>query len=430
MAGSGTGAAAGSGTGSGAGALEGIRVLDLSGPRGQYCGKLLANLGADVIKVEPPEGDGGRRIGPFLDDAAGAERSLFWWYYNSGKRSAVLDLSCADGLGLLEMLAAGADVVLESWAPTAERPFDPAALAGRHESAVVVSLTPFGQDGPWAEWAWSDAVGLALGGPMGSCGYDNLPGAPPIRPTEHHAGHIAGYYAAAGAIAALYERERSGLGQHLDVSMHEACAFTIESSAPWALYERHPLIRQTGRHAGPQPTEPWQYPTRDGRIINIFGMPRSESGWLRLVEMIQSSGYGSRLSDPELLNGRKRQLGLQQESVKMMLGEIAEYIAAHEAEEIYHRAQAAGAAWSVIRDPDEVVDDEHWNARGFFVEVEHPEWGRTVTYPGAPYVFSETPWRHVRRAPLLGEHTREVLGGELGLSADELAALAGAGVIA
>ncbi len=413
-----------------AGALDGIRVLDLSAPQGQYCGKLLANLGADVIKIEPPAGDAGRRIGPFLDDAPGGERSLFWWYYNSGKRSLALDIGSSDGLALFDSLAAGADVVLETHPPVAERPFDPVALAERNAALVVVSLTPFGQDGPWAEWAWSDAVGLALGGPMGSCGYDNRPGAPPIRPTEHHAGHIAGYYAAAGAISALYERQHSGLGQHLDVAIHEACAFTIESSAPWALYERHPLIRQTGRHAGAQPTEPWQYPTRDGRIINIFGMPRSEAAWLRLVGMIQSAGYGARLSDPELLNGRKRQLGLQQESVKLMLAEISEYIAAHDAEDVYHAAQAAGAAWSVIRDPDEPVDDEHWNARGFFVEVPHPEHGRAVTYPGAPYVLSETPWRHGARAPLLGEHTAELLGGELGLAAPELAALAAAGVIA
>ena len=411
-------------------ALEGIRVLDLSAPQGQYCGKLLANLGADVIKIEPPAGDAARRIGPFLDDLPGPERSLFWWYCNSGKRSLALDIGSNDGLELFQSLAAGADVVLETHQPDAARPFDPAELAQRHETLVVVSLTPFGQTGPWADWAWSDAVGLALGGPMGSCGYDNRPGAPPIRPTEHHAGHIAGYYAAAGAISALYERRQSGRGQHLDVSMHEACAFTIESSAPWALYERHPLIRQTGRHAGPQPTEPWQYPTRDGRIINIFGMPRSEAGWLRLVAMIQEAGYGSRLSDPELLNGRKRQLGLQQDTVKMMLGDIAEYIAAHDAEDIYHRAQAAGAAWSVIRDPDEPVEDEHWNARGFFVQVEHPELERTLTYPGAPYILSETPWQHGRRAPLLGEHTKELLADELGLSPSELAALAGAGVIA
>ena len=167
-------------------------MLDLSEPHSQYAGRLLANLGADVIKIEPPAGDSGRRIGPFLDDIPGPERSLFWWYYNADKRSLALDLATDDGLDLFVRLAAEADVVLETAQPTAQRPFDPVALAEQFPRLVVLSLTPFGQDGPWAEWAWSDGVGLALGGPMGSCGYDNLEGAPPIRPTEHHAGTYRG----------------------------------------------------------------------------------------------------------------------------------------------------------------------------------------------------------------------------------------------
>lgn len=411
------------------GPLNGLRVLDLSDPKGHYTGKLLAGLGADAVKIEPPGGDVGRTYGPFLDDQPGQGRSLYWWNYAAGKRSLVLDLDSADGLELFLRLSESADVVLETAAPNG-RPFDPIALSERYPDLVVVSLTPFGQTGPWRDWSWSDGVALALGGPMGSCGYDNIPGAPPIRPTEHHAGHIAGYFAAAGAATALYERQQSGLGQHLDIAIHECCAFTIESSAPWALYARHPLIRQTGRHAGPQPTEPWQYPTADDRLINIFGMPRSEASWLALVAFIQEHGMGQNLSDFELLDGRKRQLGLKQPSVELMLADIADFIAAHDSDEIYAGAQAAGAAWSVIRTPDEPLADEHWHERGFFVDVEHDEWGRTVTYPGAPYLLSQTPWRHGRRAPLLGEHTTEILCGELGLSVPEIAALAAAGVTA
>ncbi len=410
-------------------ALDGIQVLDLTDPKGHFSGKLLAGLGADVIKIEPTAGDIGRQYGPFLDDQPGPERSLYWWHYGAGRRSVALDLDCNDGIELFLQLAQDADVILESWQPGRARPFDPIALSEQLPELVVLSLTPFGQTGPWRDHAWSDAVGLALGGPMGSCGYDNIPDTPPIRPTEHHAGHIAGYFAAAGVCSALFERQASGLGQHLDISMHECMGFTIESSAPWALYERHPLIRQAGRHAGPQPTEPWQYPTADGRLINIFGMPRSEASWLALVGFIQEHGMGERLSDIELLDGRKRQLGLQQPTVAVMLAEIADFIAAHEAEEIYAGAQAAGAAWSIIRTPDECLADEHWRARGFFVDVEHEERGRTVTFPGAPYILSETPWTHGRRAPMLGEHTTEVLCGQLGLSASEVGSLMAAGIV-
>lgn len=410
--------------------LDGVRVLDLSDPFGQYAGRLLSNLGADVIKIEPPSGDAGRRIGPFLEDLPGPERSLFWWYYNADKRSLALDIVSDDGLDLFLRLASQADIVLETAQPSLERPFDPVLLADAYPRLIALSITPFGQDGPWAEWAWSDGVGLALGGPMGSCGYDNLEGAPPIRPTEHHAGHIAAYYAVFGAIAALSEREESGRGQHIDASVHEACAFTIESSAPWALYERHPLLRQTGRHAGPQPTEPWQYPTADDRLINIFGMPRSEAAWLRLVELIQRDGHGAELSNPELLDGRKRQLGLRQPTAVRMLEQIAEYIAANDAEDIYHGAQQADAAWSIIRTPDEAAEDRHWHERGFFIEVEHPEHGLTATYPGAPYILSGTPWRHAYRAPLLGEHTVEILRASLNLSTDQISALTAAGIVA
>lgn len=410
------------------GALDGVNVLDCSDPKGHFAGKLLAGLGADVIKIEPTDGDVGRTYGPFLDDQPGPERSLYWWNYGAGKRSLALDLHSSDGIELFLRLAAEADVVLETCQPGRNRPFDPVALADYFPELVVLSLTPFGQTGPWRDHAWSDAVGLALGGPMGSCGYDNLPGTPPIRPTEHHAGHISGYFAATAACTALYERQQSGLGQHIDIAMHECMGFTIESSAPWALYEQHPLIRQAGRHAGPQPTEPWQYPTADGRFINIFGMPRSEASWLALVAFIQEHGMGQNLSDFELLDGRKRQLGLQQPTVAAMLADIAEFIAAHDAEEIYAGAQAAGAAWSIIRTPDECLADEHWHARGFFVDVEHEERNRTVTFPGAPYILSETPWTHGRRAPLLGEHTREILCGQLGLSEEELGALIAAGV--
>ncbi len=410
------------------GPLHGVRVLDLSDPKGHFGGKLLAGLGADVIKLEPPLGDIGRSYGPFLDDQPGPERSLYWWYYGAGRRSISLDLHSSDGIELLLDLCQTADVVLETCQPGRDRPFDPVALSDHFTDLVVLSLTPFGQTGPWRDFAWTDAVGLALGGPMGSCGYDNIPGTPPIRPTEHHAGHIASYFAATGACAALYERQQSGLGQHLDISMHECMGFTIESSAPWALYEEHPLIRQAGRHAGPQPTEPWQYPTADGRLINIFGMPRSEASWLALVSFIQSHGMGQNLSDLDLLDGRKRQLGLMQPTVALMLADIAEFIAANQAETIYAGAQAAGAAWSIIRSPDEAVEDPHWRSRGFFVDLEHTEFDRSVLVPGAPYILSETPWTHGRRAPLLGEHTAEILCGELGLSDTELGALIAAGV--
>ena len=257
------------------GPLNGIRVIDLCDPKGQYMGRLLGSHGAEVIKVEPLAGDPGRGIGPFVDDVAGVNRSLFWWYYNADKRSLAIDIWKPDGAALVRRLAANADVILESFAPNKLTAvgLDYTALSAEQPKLIMTSLTPFGQDGPRANWAWSDAIGLALGGPMSVCGYDDLPGTPPIRPTAHQAFHIGSHFGAAGTLVALIERADSGRGQYVDASIHEACATTTEVAMPYALFEGQSLLRQTGRHAASRPTEPWNYQASDGRAINIFGMP-------------------------------------------------------------------------------------------------------------------------------------------------------------
>ena len=415
-----------------AGPLDGIRVLDLCDPKGQYMGRLLASHGADVIKVEPLDGDPGRRIGPFVDDVAGVNRSLFWWYYNADKRSLTIDLWQPDGATLVRRIASQADVVLESFAPgtLAKLGLDYTTLSTAQPRLIMTSLTPFGQDGPRANWAWSDAIGLALGGPMSMCGYDDLPGTPPIRPSEHHAFHIGSHFGAAGTLVALLERAGSGRGQYVDASIHEACATTTEAGMPYALFERQSLRRQTGRHATARPTEPWNYPAADGRAINIFGMPRGDADFLQLVEWAEESGFGGDLRDTELRDGRKRQLGLGQDSAKRMLRDLAAFIASKPSQEIYRGGQERGAAWGTLNAPDELLGDPHFHDRGFWVDLDHEDLGRTITYPGAPAKLLGSEWALRRRAPLLGEHSTAILRDELGLSLNQVAALAGAKIIA
>jgi len=416
------------------GALSGIRVVDLCDPKGQYMGRLLASHGADVVKIEPTGGDPGRRIGPFVDDRPHPDRSLFWWYYNAGKRSLAVDIFRPDGAELVRRLAASADVVLESFLPgaLAEVGLDYDTLSAGHPALVMTSLTPFGQTGPWANRAWSDGVGLALGGPMAMCGYDHVPDMPPIRPTENHAFHIGSHFGAMGTIIALIERTAgtTGAGQYIDASIHEACATTTEAGMPYALIEKQALLRQTGRHAAANPTEPWNYAASDGPEVNIFGMPRGDANFLKLVEWADDSGMVGNLRDPELMDGRKRQLGISQDTVRMMLADLEAFIASKPAQEIYRGGQDRGAAWGIVNAPDELLGDPHFHARGFWVDVEHEELGRTIIYPGAPAKLLGTPWAIQARAPLLGEHTQTILRDELALEPQALSALLGAGVIA
>jgi crotonobetainyl-CoA:carnitine CoA-transferase CaiB-like acyl-CoA transferase len=218
------------------GPLSGLRVLELADETGQFCGKLLGDLGADVVKIEPPGGEPCRRIAPFLNDIPHPERSLSFWYYNTSKRGMTLDINTADGRDLFRRLAATADVVLETF-----RPGYLSSIGCGHEmlsrqspGLILCSLTPFGQTGPWRDYLSSDLLHMAAGGEMASSGYDDtdVPDAPPIAPGGGNAWHMGCHFAYMAIVAALVHRTASGRGQYIDVSIHEACALTTESPSP------------------------------------------------------------------------------------------------------------------------------------------------------------------------------------------------------
>ena len=216
------------------GALTGLRVIELADEQAEYCGLALAGLGADVIKVEPPGGSPTRRIGPFYEDREDPERSLFFWQYNRGKRSIMLDLHQREDRDQFRALVATADVLLES-TPKGELDglgLSADALLQQFPTLIVARMSPFGDHGPWANFKGSDLVHLALGGVMMNCGYDPAPGGkydlPPIAPQMWHAYHIAGEQLAMGIIAALLYRWRTWQGQHLSCASHKAVAKCTE----------------------------------------------------------------------------------------------------------------------------------------------------------------------------------------------------------
>jgi crotonobetainyl-CoA:carnitine CoA-transferase CaiB-like acyl-CoA transferase len=403
-------------------ALKGLRVLELSNERIAFAGKLLADMGADVILIEPPGGDPARNYGPFLDDQPGPERSLWWWHYHTSKRGVVLDLDAAKDRERFRGLVAGADLVLESEGPgrLAGLGLDYADLAALRPDLIHVSMTPFGRTSANAAVPVTDLTLLAGGGPVWSCGYDDHT-LPPVRGGGNQGFHTGCHFAVMSALTALIHRGATGQGQFIDVSMHGAQNVTTESASFSWLVAGQTVQRQTGRHAATILTGETQARCADGKWVNTGVPPRYPADFASLLEWVRSLGLEEQLPEAVFLEmgagldepidfaalGRDDEATAIYGAGRAALVLIAENVAAYD---FFIGCQSRGIASGVIYSPDEAFEDVHFRARGFQVEVEHPELGRTFRYPGAPYKLPASPWAISRRAPRLGEHDEEVLG--------------------
>jgi crotonobetainyl-CoA:carnitine CoA-transferase CaiB-like acyl-CoA transferase len=407
------------------GPLAGLRVLELADETGQFCGKLLGDLGADVVKIEPPGGEGSRRVGPFLDDIPHPERSLSFWYYNTSKRGITLNLATADGRALFERLAAASDVVLETFRPgfLASLALDHETLCKQNPRLIMCSLTPFGQTGPWRDYLSSDLLHMAAGGEMASSGYDeaDVPSAPPITPGGGNAWHMGCHFAYMAIMAALVHRTVSGLGQYIDVSIHDACALTTEAAIANYVYRGEVVRRQTGRHHAAGATPRTQFRAKDGTYVCALIGGRLNPRFVgELADLLDSYGMAGDLKDPKYQD----QAFITENTSHIIDDLIANFIASLPAEEVYHAAQERGFTWGAVRAPEALLDDAHLHDRGFWKQVEHKELGRSFVYPGEAAIYNGSPWRISSRAPLIGEHNAEIFCNELGLSRGELAVLA------
>ncbi len=391
------------------GPLAGLRILELADEKGQFCGKLMGDLGADVIKIEPPGGETTRHVGPFLDDIPHPERSLSFWYYNTSKRGITLNLETADGRQLFRRLAAATDVILETFLrgflATLELGYD--SLREQNPGLIMCSLTPFGQTGPWR---------------VASCGYDAVDalGAPPIAPGGGNASHMGGHYAYIAIMAALVYRTVTGRGQYIDASIHEACALTTEAAIPNYIYRHEVVRRQTGRHHAAGPTPRTQFRSKDGTYVTALVSGRLNPRYVKdLAELLDSYGMAGDLKDAKYQDPKVIEANRDHIIEEL----VANFIANLPAEEVYHAAQARGFTWGAVRAPEELLDDAHLHDRGFWKQVEHQELGRSFVYPGEAAIYNGSPWRISRRAPLIGEHNQDIFCGELGFSLQELSML-------
>lgn len=377
--------------------LQGLKVVEVAfDVAGEMLGKLLAEYGAEVLKLESPEGSPTRMLGPFAGDQESVDSSLTYWFYNTNKRSAVAEFD--DGLSAFHRHLNHADVLILSGSVSELRALQVAVdeLADKYPRLVICALTPFGLDGPWAEFVASDLVSLAAAGTLNSCGYSDH-SIPPIRPPENQSFHAAAVLALTSLFVALNEREDSGEGQIIDLAIHDSLAVTLEIANPYWFYPRAVCQRWTCAPTSPMPHQSPLHRTRDGRyVLTTFSIADAKP-WNNLVEWLDALGIAADLTDPEFDDPvhRQQHMGHIQEILEVLFSIL-------DADTIYAEGAARGLPVAVINSPDEVLQDEHLLARGFFHSITHDHVG-AVTYPGSPFRMSAFPPTQAQAAPDLGE---------------------------
>ena len=407
--------------------LGGYRALDLTDEKGFLCGKLLADLGADVIKVEPPGGEPGRNIGPFYKDERHPEKSLLWWAYNTSKRGITLDLGSEDGREAFLRLVEVSDFVIESFRPgqMAELGLSYEELARVNPGIIMVSISSFGQDGPYARYKATDIVCQAMAGVL------NLTGDPdrkPLRISVPQSYLNAGNEAATGALIALWHRERTGLGQWVDISAQECVAWQgFSNQTFWYMRQENPT-RENQAHnmlSVGRPTVPDIYCCRDGFVLFTAERGRNGRRTRTLVEWMQEEDscppavseydWEETITPPEDMTEEEREqriLEMVQTGFEMRK-HFETFFLTKDKQELFQQAVSRGFLLAPLQSIKEVAELAQFRARGFWQEVTHPEIGETLAYPGAPFRSTSAPYRIRRRAPLIGEHNDEVLSGQL-----------------
>jgi crotonobetainyl-CoA:carnitine CoA-transferase CaiB-like acyl-CoA transferase len=398
-------------------ALEGVKVLELcQGVAGPYCTKLLADLGAEVVKIERPGGgDVARSLPPFFHDIPHPERSGLFLYLNTNKLGVTLNVTTATGKDIFQELVKQADILVEDNPPQwiTEQGLDYESLQEINPRLIMTSITPFGQTGPYRDYKAYPLNVFHCGGEgyLTPGGVENTD-RPPLKVGGFLVEYDSGLSAAIAILAALYWRRKSGGGQRIDISKQESLMALNRLDMVRSANEGEVITRakQGVPYGG-------ALPCKDGYTVFITW---ESVQWDRLVAF---------MGDPEWANDDKfEDYTGRYKHGELLNALLTEWLANHTQEELYHEGQAAGVPFAMIYTSKDLVDSAHLKARGFFVEIDHPKTGK-VKYPSAPYQFSETPWQVIRPAPLLGEHNEEIFVRRLGRRREGLAKLGAAGVI-
>jgi len=411
------------------GLLSPYRVLDLTDEKGLICAKILGDLGADVIKIEKPGGDVARNIGPFYRDEPDPEKSLFWFAFNNNKRGITLNIETTDGQEIFKKLINGTDFIVESFFPGY---LNKLGLGYSHlekirPGIIMVSITPFGQTGPYKDYKSSDIIAWAMSGEMESWGDADRS---PVRISHHSQAHLhAGADGTLGALMALYHRENTGEGKQIDVSIQEALSLLDGGNRNLA-WVRAKQVRKRTDELRPginhRTTQIW--PCKDG-YVSWSHSGRSPLGpSLPLIKWMESEGVTSDFLKDFDWN-RPDFLTISQDEMDKIEEPTARFFMSHTKAELLDGAIEHKIMLYPVATTSDMLENAQLADRGFWEEQEHAELGTTITYPGAFGHFSEMSPRISRRAPLIGEHNQEIYEQEMGFSKEEIVLLKQAGVI-
>lgn len=411
------------------------RVLELPGAWSCFCGKILGDLGADTIKIEPPGGDPARNIGPFYQDMVDPEKSLFWWAYNTSKRSITLDLEKADGREIFKKLVKQADILIESFPPgyMENLGLDYSVLSDINPDLVMTAISPHGQTGPYADYKMTDLIAQAMAGIVWISGDADRP---PVRVTYEPSYAQASVLAAVGTLTALFHRVMGGEGQYVDVSIREADIPLTHMTRQ--LYEaKRYVVKRDGcrmdagqsKLGGARPIN-MLYPCSDGYI---HGTTVGGSDSKPIVAWMNEEGLALDLANERWMKPGEPSPRLGEVTPEMRqrnYDEISQKFLRNKTKrQIHEEAVKRKIWWFAVQSPLEVTKDRHFIERGYWQEVYHPELDATVKYLGPFITFGEAPWKIWRRPPLIGEHNHEVYEDELKIPRDRLANLKQCGAI-
>ncbi len=402
-------------------ALSDVKVLDLTWHiAGPYCTKLLADYGAEVIKVEKPgEGEPARRMGPFFKDDPHPEKSGLFLHLNTNKKGITLNLKSAKGKKILKELIKDVDILVESFRPHVmpSLGLDYETLEQINPKLLMASISSFGQTGPYRDFKASEIVEYAMGGEMYSTG---TAGREPLKLGGNVTQYQAGTVAAVSIMGGLYAARSQGVGQHVDVSIMETQAgstdrriiYLLAYACAGVITTRWPPPREAVRMMIlPQGV----YPCKDG-FVNTLSLPQWWPRYLEAMEMPELK------DDPRFQNIFSAEAGMEFDAIWYS------WLADRTKDELFEIFRRANIASAPVNSPEDILRNPHLKAREYFTEIDHPETGK-VTYPGAPIHMMETPSKARYPAPLLGQHNKEIYCDRLGYTREDLVKLRESGII-